>query len=231
MIRLICLDMDGVLTQWNNFWLRLHDAWGTHEEGYALTQQYLRTDYARLMQEVLDRLWVGKELEPYQRLVESVPLSPGIEEFFKELDGFQQGQHQYFQHDSRVPRAIISSGPYHLALRIQEQFGMDFVFGNELIFENGIYRGAYHWNVDPRNGDKPEIMRQLCDDLDILPQHVLYIGDDALDLAAFREAGVSIAFNAKSDELKAAATYVVDSADLRDVIPILRTIRGLAHQA
>ena len=53
MIRLICLDMDGVLAVPRNFWMELHHVYGTEAEGKELTGKYLRTDYARLIQEVV----------------------------------------------------------------------------------------------------------------------------------------------------------------------------------
>jgi phosphoserine phosphatase len=218
MIKLICMDMDGVLTQWTNFWLKLHETWGTKEEGYELTKQYLRTDYKRLMEEVLDRLWIGKPESPHQDLVRSVLLSEGIQAFFTELGRFQVNH-------AAIPRAIISSGPYQLAFRIKEEFGIDFIFANELIFEQGFYKGKYHFNMRSEDEYKVNVVRQLCDDLEILPQEVLYIGDDDSDMAAFKEVGISIAFNAKSEDLKKAATYIVESNNLADVIPILEKIR------
>jgi phosphoserine phosphatase len=218
------MDMDGVLTQWNNFWIKLHEAWGTAEEGKELTEKYLRTDYPRLMLEVLDRLWIGKDQARYDALINSVPLSPGIKEFFAQLRMFKQGSHE-----DHIPTVIISSGPHQLAERIKKEFGVDFIFANELIFENGRYQGKHHFNM--RSGDEYKVnaVHQLMDDFEILPQEVLYIGDDVSDLSIFKEVGFSIAFNTTSEELKKSATYIVESNDLRDVISTLKEIQTISQ--
>ncbi|MBI4450914.1 hypothetical protein HY642_02985 [Candidatus Woesearchaeota archaeon] len=40
MPKLVVFDMDGVLFQHHNFWIELHKALGTWEEGKLLTQKY-----------------------------------------------------------------------------------------------------------------------------------------------------------------------------------------------
>jgi phosphoserine phosphatase len=131
-----------------------------------------------------------------------------------------------------VPRAVISSGPHQLAQRIQKEHRIEFIFANELLFEQGVYKGKYHFNMRSGNEYKVDVLHQLCDDLEILPQEVLYIGDDQSDLEIFKEVGVSIAFNtenafhSKHEELRKTATFIVDSNKLTDLIPVLEKIRG-----
>ena len=213
--------MDGVLVTAHNFWLELHKKFGTLEEGTQLTKAYLTTDYNKLVQEVVGRLWGGRDATPYHALVDAIPCMPGIDEFFQELGRFKQGS-------DVVPRAIISGGCYDVAERIKKKHGVDFIFANQLIIRNGITTGEFKWPVGYGGFTKSQIIEQLCDDLEILPQEVLMIGDSDGDIQAFRIAGVSIAFNSKSEQLKKTATYVVDSNDLRDIIPILQQIREQA---
>ena len=59
----------------------------------------------------------------------------------------------------------------------------------------------------------------LCRDLGIQTKETIYIGDSDADIEAFKEVGLSIAFNSKSDELKKVATHIVDSNNLSDIIP------------
>jgi len=211
MIKLVCLDMDGVLTKEWNFWLKLHDAWGTTEEGRELTKKYLRTDFTKLMEEVLDRLWVGKDEAAFLELVNAIPLSPHIEEFFATIDD--------------IPKVIISGGPIQLAERISRQFPIDLIFANELVFENGIYHGKYHWHMNQGTRGKTKALHEACQKYGVKPGEVFYVGDDTADLEVFHEVGVSVAFHAKDEELKKTATYVVDSDDLLDVIPFLKQHR------
>ena len=53
MIKLIVFDMDGVIFEHYNFWLELHKSYDTHEEGLKLTNKYLKTDYQKLVGEVI----------------------------------------------------------------------------------------------------------------------------------------------------------------------------------
>ena len=217
MIRLVCLDMDGVLTATKSFWMELHRAYGTLEEGATLTERYLNADYQKLVDEVVGRLWKGKPAGPFIDLVARTPYSPGIREFFSALDGLD---------GERVPRAIITGGPFELAERIRLEFGVDFIFANQLEIRDHKIAGALHLPVGNGTATKAAIIEQLCDDLEILPQEVLYIGDSSADADAFRVVGVSVAFNGAPEELRRIATHVVESGDLRDIIPLLETLRS-----
>jgi len=217
-IKLICLDMDGVLIPAGNFWLALHKAYGTLEEGAALTKAYLTTDYERLVQEVVGRLWLGKDAKPYYNLVHAIPYSPGIKELFAALDTFTDA-------GKPVPRAIISGGCYDVAARIAKEYPIDFIFANQLIIKDGCITGEFHWPVGPGGHTKAAIIQQLCDDLEILPQEVLMIGDSDGDIEAFRIVGTSIAFNSTSAELKRTASFTVESNDLRALVPVLQELR------
>lgn len=222
MIKLICTDMDGVLVNSHNFWLELHKAYGTLEEGTRLTKAYLTTDYAKLVEEVVGRLWRGRDAAPYYALVRSVPRMEGIKELFTTLDTFTTPSGE------RVPRAIISGGSYDIAERIKNDYGVEFIFANQLLVRDGAISGEFKWPVGAGGYTKAQIIEQLCDDLEILPQEVLMIGDSDSDIEAFRICGVSIAFNCASPKLKAVATHVVESGNLLDVLPILKRIRDEA---
>lgn len=214
--------MDGVLVSAHNFWLELHKAFGTLEEGTQLTKAYLTTDYNKLVEEVVGRLWRGRDAKPYYELVHTTPHMAGIKEFFDELNKFKD-------HDGNpLPRAIISGGCYDIADLIAKQYGVTFIFANQLVIEHGVTTGDFKWPVGAGGYTKAQIIEQLCDDLEILPGEVMMIGDSDSDLEAFRIVGVSIAFNSASEKLKSEATYTVESKDLRDLIPILREVREMS---
>ena len=87
-----------------NFWLELHIRLGTYREGLRLTKKYLHTDYRRLVQEVVGRLWKGKDAAPYDTLVRGSRYISGVKETIAAIkkDG--------------AATAIITSGPKDLAL-------------------------------------------------------------------------------------------------------------------
>lgn len=101
----IVFDMDGVIFQHNNFWIELHKAFNTLEEGMKLTKKYIKTDYLKLVKEVIGRLWKGKPSKIYLDLINSQEYNPHAHEAIDELK--KRG----------YKIIIISSGSYDLALR------------------------------------------------------------------------------------------------------------------
>ncbi len=209
MTRLVCFDMDGVLFEHRNFWMELHRSFGTEKEGQILTEKFLHRDYARLVEEVVARLWKGKDARPFFRLVESISYLPGVQAVFQEVK--KRGW----------LTAIISSGSMHLARRAQHDLGVDFIYANDLVIKDGKVSGEFLWPIGSGREKKAEIIKHLCADLGFSLQDVIYVGDDLTDLEAFKLVGRSIAFNSRSSELKKAATYVVEDHDLRKVLPFL----------
>lgn len=212
--------MDGVLTQEKNFWFKLHDAYGTYEEGRIVTKQYLHTDYAMLLKEVVGRLWKDKDEKTFLQTVDQIPLMPGIAEFFSELDKFEDAN------GNPLPRAIISSGPLELAQKIADLYGADYIYANQLIFIDGRVNGDFNWPVGAGTHAKAKIIENLCEELNIDTKDVLYVGDSPSDVVPFKLVGTSIAFNNPPRELVAVATYVIATKDLRHVIPLLERIKA-----
>src|SRR3989344_2807221 len=197
MPKLICFDMDGVIFEHKNFWLELHEALGTLEEGTKLTDKYLHSDYAKLVEEVVHKLWKGKDAAPYFQLIQRIRYLPGVQEVLQHIK-----RQDYFT-------AIISSGPIDLARRAQHDLGIDFVYANELVIENGKISGEFLWPVE-KAGKKVQIIQHLCQDLGIKEKEVIFVGDSENDLGAFQLVGKYIAFNSHSEQLNEAATHIVE---------------------
>jgi len=203
---LVCFDMDGVLFEKTNFWMELHRRFGTSKEGEELTKKYLNTDYNRLVEEVVVKLWKGRNAKPYYDLVNSVNYLDGVKETFSHLrmKGYMT--------------AIISASSIELARRVQKDFGVDYIFANELVIRDGRVAGEFVWPVGVGKEKKVQIIRNLCSNLNISLQEVIYVGDSDVDIEAFKIVGISIAFNSSSERLKKIATYVVDTCNLADII-------------
>ncbi len=211
--KLICFDMDGVIFKDVNFWLELHKKFGTLEEGIKLTEKYLHSNYEKLVEEVVVKLWKGKDAKPYYKLVNSIKYLPGVERVFKQVK--KQGWIS----------AIISASSIDVARRVQQDYGVDHIFTNELVIKDGKVSGEFIWPIGVGKHKKAEVIRHLCKDLGIKSKEVIYIGDSDTDIEAFQEVGLSIAFNSASDQLKKVATHVVDSNNLADVLPYLKNKR------
>ena len=204
--KLICFDMDGVIFKDINFWMELHKKFGTLEEGKKLTEKYLQTNYSKLVQEVVEKLWKGNDAKPYYDLVNSIEYNKGIKETF-----------EYIKNKGYIT-AIISASSIDVARRVQKDYGLDHIFANELIIKNGKVTGDFIWPIGAGKEKKAAIIKNLCKNLDITLQEVIFIGDSDTDLAGFEIVGKSIAFNSNSDKLKEIATHVVENNNLANII-------------
>ena len=202
--------MDGVIFQHTNFWLELHKAFGTLEEGAELTKKYLKTDYLKLVKEVIGRLWKGKPTKTYLDLIKQQKYNPHVKEVIEELK--KKG----------YSTCIISSGPYDLALRAKNELGIDEVFANKLLYNPDIITGEYLengnycWEIADAN--KLPFLTKFCKANNIRLDEVIAIGDDYNDIPKFKAVGFSIAFNTTCKELREVADIVVESNDLREIL-------------
>lgn len=204
--KLVCFDMDGVIFKDINFWMELHKKFGTLEQGIELTNKYLHTDYDRLVEEVVVKLWKGKDAKPYYDLVNSIEYLPGVKATFDHLK------------TRRYMTAIISASSIDVARRVQRDYGVDHIFANELVIRDGKIAGEFIWPIGAGKEKKAQIIQDLCSNLGIPPKDVIYVGDSDTDIEAFKEVGISIAFNSSSEELKKVSKYEVDTHNLADVI-------------
>lgn len=204
--KLICFDMDGVIFHDENFWLNLHKAFGTYEEGKAATEKYLHTDYNKLVEVVVKNLWKGKDAKPYYDLVNSIEYLPGVKKTF-----------DYIKKKGYIT-AIISASSIDVARRVQKDYGVDHIYANELVIKDGKVSGEFLWPIGAGKHEKAKIILNLCKDMKIDPKECIYIGDSDTDIEACEAVGMSIAFNSTSEKLKKTATHIVDSKNLSDVL-------------
>ena len=209
MTQLLCFDMDGVIFEPKNFWLEVHRVFGTLGEGKRLTKKYLHSDYHTLVKEVVVKLWKGKDAKPYFDVVKKTKYCPGAKEVFKEIKKL------------KYTTAIISSGSIDLARRAQHDVGVDFIYANELVIKDNTVSGEFIWPIGAGTHTKVEIIKDLCKDLGIKPQEVIYVGDSDTDIEAFTFVGTAIAFNSSSQKLKKVATHIVEGRDLQKILPFL----------
>lgn len=210
MPKLICFDMDGIIFEHTNFWIELHKKYGTYEEGIKLTGKYLKTDYAKLVQEVVGKLWKEKPESKFMKLVNSIKYIKGAKELFGWLkkEGYKI--------------AIISSGPKRLAMRAKKRLGIDYIYTNELIFRKGKAIGKFKWPIAA--GRKAVVLRKLCGEHGIDFKDCIVVGHDHADIKMAKTAGFTIGFCPEDEELKKYCNVIVEKKDLRELIPIIKRL-------
>ena len=203
--KLVVFDMDGVIFEDDNFWARMHIAYKTEDPGFELTEKYLKTNIKKLADEVIGKLWKGKPADKFYELIKTAKYNPGAKETIAKLK------------EMGIKTAILTSGPIHLAQRAKEELGIDLVRGNEIIIKDGKITGEYNW-LSLEYPHKGESFLGICLELGIKPEDAVAVGDNDQDIYKFEKAGLSIAFNSGSIELKNHADLIIEENNLKKIL-------------
>lgn len=106
-----------------------------------------------------------------------------------------------------------------VAERLSDRYGFAAFSGTEMQVTDGVLSGSVARYFDEH--DKARFVEQWCRRNGLLMGEVAAVGDSRSDVPLFRRSGTSIALNATPDA-RAIATHVLDTDDLRDVLPILQ---------
>ena len=101
---------------------------------------------------------------------------------------------------------------------LRDRHGFDAVSGTELAIADGVVAGTVSRYFDA--DDKLRFVEAWCADHGMTLADVAAIGDSRSDLPLFAAAGRSVALNATADARRA-ASCVIDTEELRDVLPLL----------
>lgn len=86
-----------------------------------------------------------------------------------------------------------------------------------MVDENGVLTGEGEEIVNLLN--KATVLKRLALKERTTPRYCAIVGDSVFDIPLFKEAGLSIAFNASDERVKEAADVVVECKDLRKILP------------
>lgn len=182
--RLVCFDMDSTLisTEVIDELARLA---GVGEEVSAVTERAMQGELdfkASLRQRVA--LLEGLPESSLQQVADHLPLMEGVEHLFAMLKrlGYKT--------------AILSGGFTYFGEVLQQKFGVDYVYANELEILDGKLTGrVLEPIVDAER--KALLLQALAKQENISLEQVIAVGDGANDLAMLAVAGLGIAFHAK----------------------------------
>ena len=213
---MIIFDMDGVIFEGDNFWLELHKIYGTKKEALELADKYLysnsESDYEHLSRYTANVLWRGKPASDYYSLIKERSYQPGVDELFD------------FIHQKNIRTAIVSSGSYELALRAQQELGIDKVLANDLLINNSQISGV---SVMVPDNNKARIGKDLMQQFKIEPENVAFVGDTSSDTSLAKLVGLPIAYNSQSEELNKVSKYSLQYGELAKVKNILSSKKKL----
>ena len=216
MNKLIIFDMDGVVFKNISFWVKLHKAYGTLKEGKVLTEKYVKTNYAKLVDEVVGKLWKGRPAKPYYDLTKKLKYTKGAKQTFRELKKMN------------YKTAIISSGPNDLALRAKKDLNIDYIFTNYLIIKNNKISGEFKWPVG--DARKQVILRNLAEKLNVDLKDVIVIVHGDNDIRMAKTAGFAIAFNPTSEKLLKYCSKTIRENNLTAILKPIKEFEQIKWQ-
>ena len=104
---------------------------------------------------------------------------------------------------------------------LQKRYGFAAVSGTEMQVTNGVLSGTVTRYFDEH--DKLRFVEDWCAQNGFSMSQVAAVGDSRSDVPLFSRVGLSIALNATPDA-RMAATHVLDTDDLCDVLTLLRPV-------
>ena len=166
MRRLICFDMDSTLIE-TEVIDELAIRAGVGAEVKAITERAMRgeIDFTESFRERV-ALLKGLDESVMQEIAESLPITEGVDRLMYVLKKYG------------YKIAILSGGFTYFGQYLQKQYGVDYVYANELEIVDGKLTGRYL-------GDVVDIAQTIA------------VGDGANDLPMLGVAGLGIAFHAK----------------------------------
>lgn len=206
LIKLIIFDLDNVLMNGEAI-DELGKIANVENQIAEITDKAMKgeIDFETSIQERV-KLLEGVSIDDIVELREKIPLTNGAEETIKSLK------------DNNY-EVIIVSGSFHIiADPLKEKLGVDDIFTNTLIEEDGVLTGEV--SGDLVSGSKLDVVNNYIADKDISLEECVAIGDGANDISILEAAGVGIAFNAKP-VVKEIADVVIDEDDLTAILPVI----------
>jgi len=205
--RLICFDMDSTLVHTECI-DELAEKAGVGDQVRAITESAMRgeIDFTESFTRRV-ALLKGLPESVMEEIAAKLPFNEGLGRMMKILKmvGYKT--------------AILSGGFTYFGKYLQQKFGFDYVYANELEVENGVLTGRYVGDVvDGRR--KAELLKLLCQVENIHLEQAVAVGDGANDLPMISLAGLGIAYHAKP-KVKANAEQSISSIGLDGILYFL----------
>ncbi|XPV76508.1 MAG: phosphoserine phosphatase SerB [Desulfovibrio sp.] len=205
--RLVAFDMDSTLIQAEVIDELAAEA-GVKDQVSAITESAMRgeIDFDESLRQRL-RLLKGLDASVLENVHKRLQLTDGAERLIRNLKkvGYKI--------------AILSGGFTYFGEKLQEQLGIDYVYANKLIIENGKLTGEVEGDIV--NGQmKATLLRKIANKEEISLQQVIAVGDGANDLPMLSIAGLGIAFHAKP-KVKAESKQAISTMGLDSILYLI----------
>jgi len=203
----VVFDLDGTLLRRTTVALLLAEHLGQAEMIQELERAFVAgTISSRAIADASAASFAGRTTGEIQSMLAAASWIDGIEETLRTLA--QSGSH-----------VLLATITWRFAAELlQERHGFAAVSGTELHVADGVVAGNVSRYFDEH--DKLQFVEDWCAERSVALDDVAAVGDSRSDLPLFRRVGRSVALNAAPDARRG-ASRVIDTEDLRDVLPLL----------
>ncbi|MGI0055441.1 MAG: HAD family hydrolase [Thermoplasmata archaeon] len=206
---LVTFDIDGTLTIGHG-WAHLADAFGRRSQYDETNRRYLAGAVGEDEQLAnLLALAEGRTLEEVGAALESTPKIEGIGESISAI------------HEHGARAALLTHNPAFVCEWYVKRFGFD-------DFEGTTTPATVGGKIPPSGpvrADKRRSLERLLGRAGAPAARTVHVGDSRADAAIFPLIGGGVALNSRIESVRTAADAVIDTADLRDLLPLLGHLR------
>lgn len=211
---LVCFDLDGTLVDDTIYiWKTLHEGFHTN----PTERQRAYDDF--FANRISYKEWFEHDLK---LLRESNASKDRIIEMLDSLTVMNGALETLHQLQQRGHKLAIISGSLDLVIsHLFPDFSFDHVLINQIQFDDaGQISGGIHTPYDVQA--KADGLVELCQRENISTDQAAFIGDNENDLWIAQKAGLSIAFNSKSESLSEICDGNIATKDLTKILSIIR---------
>jgi phosphoserine phosphatase len=208
---LVCFDLDGTLVDDTIYiWKTLHETFNTD----PIERQRAYDDY--FAKRITYEEWFNHDLKLLKAAEANQQTIDDVLGVLRPMHGAHETIATLKEKGHKV--AIISGSIDIVVHKIFPDIAFDHLLINRMQFDiNGEIGGGTHTPFDVEA--KADGLKHLCELESISTSQTVFVGDNVNDLWIAKEAGLSIAFNCKSDELREIADVEIREKDLRLVLP------------
>ena len=203
----VVFDLDGTLLRNTTVLRLLAQHFGQAEAVAELERAFVAGEISNRVVADRSATWlVGRTTSEIRKVLAAGSWIDGIGETLQALS--QAGTH-----------VLLATITWRFAAELlRERYGFAAVSGTELQHIDGVLSGNVTRYFDEY--DKPRFVEAWCAERSFTLTQVVAVGDSRLDVPLFERADRSVALNATPDA-RCAASCVIDTEDLRDVLPLL----------
>jgi phosphoserine phosphatase len=204
----VVFDLDGTLLRGTTVSLLLAEWLGREGEVLELERAFRAHEISNSVIADASAAWLaGRSVDEAWRVLRDGPWIEGMAETFRALTA------------ARVSLLLGTITWSYAAEMLRRNHGFAAASGTEMQAVDGVLSGAVSRYFDEH--DKVRFVEEWCARNGYSMSQVAAVGDSRSDVPLFRRVGLSIALNATPDA-RAAATYVLDTDNLRDVLALLQ---------